>query len=181
MTWRPNKHLVLAFYPTTSGYAFVLFEGPDAPFDWGVVEVRTGDKNERTIDSLRRLLGRYHPDVVAIEDVSTTRPRRCPRIRRLYQRIEHAVISDGVELFRCPRNEVRSTFVEAGAVTKHEIAEAIADMIPAFAHRLPPRRKIWMSEDPRQGLFDAAALGIAYFAHTDLGEDDADACARDGR
>ena len=34
---------------------------------------------------------------------------------------------------------------------------------PALASRLPPRRKCWQSEDYRMGIFDAAAVGVAYF------------------
>ena len=29
--------------------------------------------------------------------------------------------------------------------------------------RMPPKRKIWQSEDYRTRIFDAAALGVAYF------------------
>lgn len=49
---------------------------------------------------------------------------------------------------------IGNTDPTAGAFTKYEIAKAIARRIPAFAHRLPRLRKLWMSEDPRQGLFD---------------------------
>ena len=59
---------------------------------------------------------------------------------------------------------MKECFASVGAGTKYEIAKAIATQIPAFAHRLPRLRKIWMSEDPRQSLFDAAALGLTFFA-----------------
>jgi len=57
-----------------------------------------------------------------------------------------------------------------GAETKYEIAQAVAGIIPAFKHRLPPIRKIWQSEDERQSLFDAASLGIAYYVTTNCHE-----------
>jgi len=28
---------------------------------------------------------------------------------------------------------------------------------------MPPKRKCWQSEDYRMGIFDAAAVGVAYF------------------
>jgi hypothetical protein len=46
---------------------------------------------------------------------------------------------------------------------KYEVASALAKQFPALASRLPPKRKIWQSEDYRMGIFDAAALGVAYF------------------
>jgi len=47
---------------------------------------------------------------------------------------------------------------------KYEVASALALQFPDLASRLPPRRKCWQSEDYRMGIFDAAALGVAYFA-----------------
>jgi hypothetical protein len=39
----------------------------------------------------------------------------------------------------------------------------LAKQFPKLASRLPPKRKIWQSEDYRMGIFDAAAVGVAYF------------------
>ena len=46
---------------------------------------------------------------------------------------------------------------------KYEVASVLAKQFPALASRLPPKRKIWQSEDYRMGIFDAAAVGVAYF------------------
>jgi hypothetical protein len=46
---------------------------------------------------------------------------------------------------------------------KYEVALALAKQFPALASRLPPKRKIWQSEDYRMGIFDAATVGVAYF------------------
>ena len=35
--------------------------------------------------------------------------------------------------------------------------------MPELAAKLPPKRKIWQSEDYRMSIFDAAAVGVAYF------------------
>jgi hypothetical protein len=62
--------------------------------------------------------------------------------------------------------------VERGATTKQKIAEMIAKQIPALNLYVPPERKPWMSEDPRMGIFDAAALAWMYF-HEVWGDQDA--------
>jgi hypothetical protein len=50
---------------------------------------------------------------------------------------------------------------------KFEVASALAKQFPALVSRLPPKRRCWQSEDYRIGIFDAAAIGVAYFArHT---------------
>ena len=47
---------------------------------------------------------------------------------------------------------------------KYEISCAVADRLPELAAKLPPKRKIWKNEHYRMSIFDAAAVGIAYFA-----------------
>jgi len=163
MNYRTNHNLVLSVYPTSRGYAFVLFEGPQSPYDWGVKEIRKKHKNEQTLASIHALIERYRPDYLIIEDHIEHGSRRSSRIRRLYRMIAHLAETEQIDLFRYSRRAIRACFEPAGARTKFEIAQAIARQIPAFAHRLPRVRKIWMSEDPRQSLFDAAALGITYY------------------
>jgi len=78
--------------------------------------------------------------------------------------VTHLSESEFIEVSRISRGSIRACFASVGAKTKYEIAQAVARQIPALAHRLPPLRKIWMSEDPRQSLFDVAALGVAFYA-----------------
>ncbi|MBI5450142.1 MAG: hypothetical protein HY940_02180 [Gammaproteobacteria bacterium] len=165
MSYISNQHLVLSIYPTSRGYAFVLFEGPQSPYDWGVKEIRKKNKNERTLESVQLLIERYRPDVLVIEDHTEKGSRRSSRIRRLYRMLIHLAKTEHIEVMRYSQNTVRTCFEPLGVRTKYEIAQAIARQIPAFAHRLPKLRKIWMSEDPRQSLFDAAALGLVFYAY----------------
>ena len=69
-----------------------------------------------------------------------------------------------IDVQQVSKTAIRDTFSCVGAVTKHEIAHAIAMQIPAFAAKMPPVRKPWMSQDSRQSLFDAVALALAYYA-----------------
>lgn len=164
MTHEKLQRFVLSIYPFSRGFAFVLFEGPEAPFDWGVKEIKEKHKNTKTLDEIRKIIDRYRPEVLVVEDTTGKDSRRTSRIRKLYRMLVHLAEAESVELHRCSKTEVRALFALVGAGTKYEIAKAIATQIPAFVHRLPRLRKIWMSEDPRQSLFDAAALGLTYFA-----------------
>ena len=58
---------------------------------------------------------------------------------------------------------IRQAFSETGAVTKHEIAQVLAKDFPELAPRLPPVRRIWMTEDCRMAIFDAASLALTFF------------------
>lgn len=160
----PHTPFTLALYPFTRGFAFVLFVGPGMPHDWGIKEIRGDNRNGITLQEIRKLVSTYAPETIVIEDPRTRGSRRHLRIRALYRMIVHLAITSGIDVARYTHAEVWETFSSVGARTKFEIAQAIATQIPAFAHRLPRKRKIWMSEDPRQSLFDAAALGITHLS-----------------
>jgi Holliday junction resolvasome RuvABC endonuclease subunit len=164
MNTKRGENLVLSLYPTSRGFAFVLLEGPESPVDWGVKDVKGRKKNSDTLDTIQKLFEQYEPEVVVIENTNEKGSRRSARIRRLYRSIEHLATSRSAEVYRYSRRDTRATFALVGAVTKYEIAKAIAQQIPAFAHRLPRLRKLWMSEDPRQSLFDAIALAQTHHA-----------------
>ena len=163
MTHEYPQNLVLSIYPFTRGFAFVLFEGPESPFDWGVKVVKEKHKNAKTLDEIKKIIDRYRPEVLVIEDTTDGESRRTSRIRKLYRMLVHLATAEYVDLCRFKKSQVKECFASVGASTKHEIAKAIATQIPAFAHRTPPFRRPWMSEDPRQSLFDAAALGLVFY------------------
>ena len=164
MTNANPQNLVLSIYPFTRGFAFVLFEGPASPFDWGVKEIKEKHKNAKTLDDIKELIDRYRPEVLVIEDTTNGESRRTSRIRKLYRMLVHLAVAEYVDLCRLKKSQVKESFGFVGAESKYEIAKAIAIQIPAFAHRIPPFRKPWVSEDSRQNLFDAAALGLTFYA-----------------
>ncbi len=61
------------------------------------------------------------------------------------------------------RRTVRVAFPGSNR-NKYTIAAALAKQLPELGPRLPGLRKIWKSEDYRISIFDAAALGVAYFS-----------------
>lgn len=163
MRGKQRENFVLALYPFSRGFAFVLFEGPESPFDWGVKEIKEKHRNTKTIAEIKKLIDRYRPEALIIEDTGSEKPRRGARVKKLYRTLTHLASAEFIELYRLPQSAVKEYFASVGAETKYEIAEAICRQIPAFGHRMPPVRKPWMSADPRQTLFDAAALGLVYY------------------
>lgn len=155
---------VLSVYVTSRGFAFVLFEGPESPFDWGVREFVNPYRNEKSREAVAQLMEQYQPGVLVIEGLSDDPYHRTERVRRLYQSLARVAEKHVIDVHRVSRAAVRSSFHSLGARTKHDIAQAIAKRIPAFAIRIPPVRKPWMSQDSRQSLFDAVALGLVFYA-----------------
>jgi hypothetical protein len=59
------------------------------------------------------------------------------------------------------QEEVRKAIFADGCGTKHALAEIFAKRFPEeLASRLPPKRRLWMSEDYRMHIFDAVALAL---------------------
>ena len=152
--------LILSVALTSRGFAFVLFEGPLAPFDWGISEIKGRGKDASVLNRIQTIMERYHPNTLVIERISA---QRTSRIRARSLGLRHMAVASEMDICQYNRAAIRSCFAPTGASTKYEIAQVIAREIPAFSHRLPPLRKIWAGEDARQSLFDAAALGLTYY------------------
>lgn len=152
---------VLALYPTSRGFGFALFRGSETLLDWGIKDVRYRDKNFLAMHFMKTLVERYAPDVIVIEDATRKNSRRHERIRILYRLIAEHAKAKQIDVRRFTQGAMHEHF---GVHTKYAVAEAVARKFPMLALRLPPKRKAWMSEDARQSLFDAVALGIVYFA-----------------
>jgi len=160
---RGQPGFVLGVSLSPRGYAFVLFSGPTTPYDWGIREIRGDRKSAVTLLLIKKLVRQYGPGTIILEKTDTG-SRRGPRVRALNRAIDRLAEREGIRVVCYGRAKVRATFAAENAKTRPEIAKAIAEQIPAFAPKLPPLRKIWMSEDPRQSLFDAAALGLTFYA-----------------
>jgi Holliday junction resolvasome RuvABC endonuclease subunit len=162
---KAHKHykLVLAVYPSTRGFAFVVFEGSLSPVDWSAREVRGAHKNQQCLISIAAVLEQYQPNMLVLQDMSPNGTRRARRIRELNAGVGELAEHYGIPVHVFSRAQVRQAFESFGLTSKHFIAETIAKHIPAFDRYLPPPRKPWMSEDARMGLFDAAALALTFF------------------
>jgi hypothetical protein len=160
---RRRYDLVLAIYPQSRGFAFIPFEGWLSPMNWGIHEAHGPRKNAWCLNKINALLDLYMPGIVVLQDMSDRGARRAPRIQQLNDRIAELADRRGMAVQKHSRARVLDYFTAVGATTKQNIAERIAKQVPALERYVPPARKPWMSEDPRMGIFDAAALAWMYF------------------
>ena len=157
---RSNAELVLAVFPSTRGFGYAVMEGPNSLVDWGVKAVRSHQKNLGSLKRVRELVTFYRPDVVVLEDYDGHGSRRAKRIRVLINLVAAHATEERIPIASYSRSEVRACF---GLTTKRGIAEALVREFPELEPRLPPVRRIWMSEDVRMSIFDAAALAMTFF------------------
>lgn len=152
----------LAIHPNARGFGWAAFTGPLALHDWAVVEV-TKDKNVRCLKRVEELFERLHPEALVLETFERRNARGADRIVRLCRALTAFAVDQGVEVAVYGRRDVRKCFESVGARTRHEIAEAVARHLPALAHKLPPKRRAWMSDDKRMSVFCAAALVLTHY------------------
>jgi hypothetical protein len=157
---RTSTDLVLVVFPSTRGFGYAVLEGPHSLVDWGVKSAHGPQKNLESLQKIRELTAFYRPDVVVLEDYEGPGSRRAKRIRTLINLIAAHAGERGMSTAFFSGAAVRACF---GLVTKRQIAEAIAREFPELEPRMPPVRRIWMSEDRRMGIFDAISLAVSFF------------------
>lgn len=172
MTRQLPRELVLALVPSSRGLAYVCFEGPLSPVDWGREATKGKNKNVEGFRAASRLIERLQPDVIVLHEYAIPGVRRSQRVRRLQHLIATYAYAQAIDVRRYSRRDIADVFKKLGAATRYEIAQVIAGHIHAFGYRLPPPRKLWMTEDPRMSLFEAAALALTYFAHRGIVADE---------
>lgn len=160
---RERYGLVMAVYLNTRGFGFAVFEGPLSPVDWGIVEARGSQKNKTCVRRISQLFGRYRPEVLVLQDTSTSGTRRARRICDLNEAVALLAETQGIAVVSYSRDQVRACFSCGEFASKQRIAEAITRHIPVFTRYLPPPRKLWNSEHVRMALFDAVALALTFF------------------
>lgn len=154
--------VVLAVDPTVRGMGYVVMEGPDDIIDWGTTHAIVG-KNSFVRRKVLRLIEYCSPDVLVIEDAALG--RRCARVKKLLATLEKLARKLGLKIVKISHGGLLEAFANFGASTKHEIACRLSEYFPQLERLLPDKRNIWDAEDTRYGVFDAAALGFAYYFH----------------
>ena len=153
--------LVFALHATSRGFGYVVFEGPFSPYDWGTVQAK-GDKNAVSLRKLEKMLDRYQPETLLLEEPKSV-AHRSDRIVRLYRAIVALCAARAIEVAVYLVQDIKGCFASVGATTRQEIAEAVARQIPALDHKLPRPRKPWEGEPRRMALFCAAALVLTHY------------------
>jgi hypothetical protein len=157
-----TEHRIFALDPTTNGFGYTVFELPFRLIDWGFARV-TGDKHAGAVSWFEKLLGRFRPDTVVLEDTAAPGSRRRPRVRRLIEDLAKLARERGIAVSAVARSAVLRCFSSPDeTATKYSIAKRLAKDFPELQSKLPPPRKIYESEDERMSLFDALALAVTH-------------------
>jgi hypothetical protein len=159
MTERTTKR-VLAIDPYSRGVGFVVLEN-DSLIEWGLKRTKTAD-NAKAVGIVASLVTRYRPDVLAVEDSNADGARRCGRVRQLLRTVASGE-GKRLRVRRVRRRELLGIGPPTRTGTKYARASYIAERFPELLAVLPPFRKVYMPEDVRMAIFDAAGFALACF------------------
>jgi len=153
-----NQVFALDLHPLCFGYA--MFEGPDELIDWGIKSFRHGVNAVKVPLNVKLalLLDHIEPEVIVIKQPRTAALKKSAGAIMALARCR------GIPVRLISGASVRSAFPD-DSHNKYQIASVIAKRYPELSARLGLRRKLWQAEKYSMSIFDAAALGIAYFMH----------------
>jgi hypothetical protein len=172
-----HHDLVMSVFPGAHGIAYVVFEGPNSPVEWGICDPRDDCNKHKAIRGIAALVERYSPDILILRNRTGIRLNRNWRHAALVDALEKLAKRKCISIARYSRDEVRQSFGSLGSPTRYAIVQAIAKQVPIFETYVPPIRKIWNAEDRRMGMFDAAALALTFYK-TQNADDPKSAVAR---
>ena len=164
---KSNDRRIVAIALRSRRFGFAVFEGPNRLLDWGMVFYPLNNDVQRAAASKRvaSLLTLFIPSVVVVGRTRPLNVRNDSGIRPILRSIRREASSRLIPVRLMKKAEVREVFRLFRAKSKHEIASLVVQMFPELLWKLPPRRRIWESEHPIMTMFDAVALGFAYWQH----------------
>jgi len=159
-----DRRAILGIDPTHDGVAFAFFE-EGAIVDWGTS--RKDGSEPRILD---RLLDDYGAEVVVIEDGDAPKSERRARMRKLLRELAMHARARGLAVVTVRRRDVHDAWEKRGITRKYAVAAALADCFPDLAPIVPPPRKIYRREVPRERIFGTVALVVHTFGTVDARE-----------
>ena len=108
--------------------------------DWGHSSVKPRNA-EVLLDLVAAQIAWYNPKVVVLEDWTHKKSRRRKRVKNLLADLADFVLSANCEVECYAPHEIARCFAPEGKITKHEIAEIIADMYPELGPTTPTKTK----------------------------------------
>ena len=158
---KKDTTVILALFPNVVGLGYVCLENPQTLLKAGIMQVRPMS-NKKALNHVKDLVGIFNPKIVILRDFDTHKPRKNKLIQQLLNEITTYAKEKHIRTFQYSRQQIRDVFELHGATSKYEISKQIITWFPTLADRAPKKRKPWLPEDSKMGIFDAMALAIAH-------------------
>jgi hypothetical protein len=163
MNHTASRKRILAIAPSTRGFGYCIME------DQTILECgykgATGDKNAHSRGKIEKLMKRYLPSTLILQDVNVKVKgcSRAPRIRILHRQLVSLAKTQKCKVVLFSGKKLRASLLGDANGTRHEMAEVLVKKFPELAAKLPPKRRAWESENRRMDLFDAVGLAVVFW------------------
>ena len=154
---------ILAVDLRLSRFAYAVYDGPKRLLDWGGRACPPSKGADLAAQRIVELIKLFHPAAIAMKKDRRGGVRNAPVLRRVANQIRHEATVRSVPVFLFRPEEVKEAFRIFRVRTKDDVAAAVAGIFPELVWELPRKRRRWDNEHPRMAVFDAVALGFAYF------------------
>jgi hypothetical protein len=155
---------IMAVAPTSRGFGFAVMEGPNQLCSYGNKTILQ-NKNVRVLAWVEKFIRLYQPSILILPDVNAGDTNRAARIKTLHRQLGILARKQQIKIKLFTVSKVHEHLLGTRKGTKQAMADKLAALFPEHLQsRLPPKRRPWMSEDPRMDIFDAVALSTAYWS-----------------
>ena len=154
-----NDKRVLALSVNSQGFGFVAFDGPGELLDWGMRSFRGGVNAVKVPikGKILRLFDAHQPDILLLKEPKTEQSKK------IVNTIAKLARAQAIPVEIVSKHDIQRVFA-AEKQSKYHIGATIALYYPELLPHLPPQRKPWQSEKYGIQIFEAVALGLAYFS-----------------
>lgn len=164
---QPETLHILAIEARRSRFGYALFEGPERLLDWGGSTVPAELTGKAATEAARKritsALRRCHPVVAVVRRPRMMRNEKGAPPGPIWRTIVTEATALSIPVFCVSGSDVRDAFRILQGGTKEQIAELLVGVFPELLTRLPPKRKKWQPEYRGMIVFDAVAVGFAYW------------------
>lgn len=104
---------VLSIAPCAAGFGFAFVREPAGLLNWGNKWITDGNKNEKALAAVEKMIERRGPGTIALPHASEKGSRRAKRIQKLVQDIAVIAKKHGVAVKFITQKELRNHFFVA--------------------------------------------------------------------
>jgi hypothetical protein len=167
MKLRIYDPVVMAFDLRHRRFGYAAFLGHKTLLEWGQRVYPAVGNAERELARKRiaKLITGIRPDLILLKRERWERGHSDEHLANVLVALQDEAQRHSIPIRLIQGESVKITFSVYGCETKYDIAEKLTRMFPELLPSLPPRRRPWQAEHPRMRVFEAVALGVAYWFH----------------
>jgi hypothetical protein len=136
---------------------FATFEGSRKLLDFGTIHLGQAENGGSKFSDLLKL---SLPSAIVMKKERWNNFMASSASRPLIETLTIQANAHSTKIQLLEQKTLDSIF---GCGTKAEISASLALIFPELVWKLPPKRRIWEPEHSRQTVFDAIALGLAFW------------------